>query len=278
MRAGSEQLLLRALVHESYYNSNMPDCNHTLPLQPAAAQASAEGVLPPPQNSGMLAETANGSCHSMPTPAAKQGAASAQQPGTGGSITFATAHSRVRSLLELLGDAVLNMSTLSHLMARYPLAPIGDVSRMKASVRLVFLGPPIAKNMSLARETQISILANSVEALLGAIHVEQGMLAACEIAMAKLLPLLVPRLDIEKGKDPVTLLQERSLKAHHSLPVYKLVAVDHENMPQQMCRVRVYVNGIRLVTGIGSTATEARRDGAQKALQVWVDDTGRPPV
>eukprot|EP00850_Spirogloea_muscicola_P021544 SM000253S09033 [mRNA] locus=s253:86652:89615:+ [translate_table: standard] len=273
----------------------MPDCNHTLPPLPAPAHASAAGAPSPPRTDRVLAETADGSCRSTPTPAAEQGAASAQQPGPGGSITFATAHSRVRSLLELLGDAVLNMSTLSHLVARYPLAPIGDVSRMKASVvsnknlgtagaeflglqRLVLLGPPIAKNMSLARETQISIIANSVEALLGAIHVEQGMLAACEVATAKLLPLLVPRLEIEKGKDPVTLLQERSLKAHHSLPVYKLVAVDNENMPQQMCRVRVYVNGIRLVTGIGSTATEARRDGAQKALQVWVDDTGRPPV
>jgi len=82
----------------------------------------------------------------------------------------------------------------------------------------------------------------------------------------RLLPLL---LLADPTRNPVASLQEQCVVLLQVQPEYKLVGIDNKNTANEACRIRVYIRGIRMATGVGKSQKLAKRDAAEKALIKW---------
>ena len=180
--------------------------------------------------------------------------------------------------LEYLGDAVLSLVIAETLYANFPKAREGDLTRMRAALvkgvtlaeiaqelRLsehLRLGPGELKSGGFRRE---SILADALEAILGAIYLDSGM-DACK---SRILEWFGPRLqEIAPGqqKDSKTLLQEYLQGLRLALPVYDVIATAGE-AHQQTFTVRCTIAGMAPFTATGSSRRKAEQDAAHMALE-----------
>lgn len=137
--------------------------------------------------------------------------------------------------LEFLGDSVLGMIVSSRLFERFPDAPEGDLTRMRARlVRGSTLGR-LGRELNLGKEIMMdpgvmksagfrnaSILADAVEALIGAIYLDGGYEAVRAVVLEKFEPLIEDLPSVEQLKDPKTRLQEWLQGRGRPLPKYEL--------------------------------------------------------
>ncbi|MGM0985223.1 MAG: ribonuclease III [Pseudomonadota bacterium] len=183
--------------------------------------------------------------------------------------------------LEFLGDSIVNFIIAEALFQRFPQAREGQLSRLRA--RLV-KGPTLAE---LAREMAFgdclrlgsgemksgghrrdSILADAVEAVLGAIYLDAGM----EVARARVLSWYAERLEAisldDTQKDPKTRLQEFLQSRQVALPRYEVTTVEGEAHAQTFtveCHVEVLEDH---TLGIGSSRRHAEQQAAAQALSL----------
>ncbi len=181
--------------------------------------------------------------------------------------------------LEFLGDAVLNLAIAERLYRAFPQATEGDLSRLRA--RVVSREPlaEVAASLNLGEVLQLgsgelksggfrrqSILADSLEAVLGAIFLDAG-LSAVEGVIAALFAARITSLpDPATLKDPKTRLQEY-LQAHSlTLPRYEVEQVEGQAHAQTF-RVSCEVAALgRRVHGGGSSRRRAEQEAAQRML------------
>ncbi len=190
-------------------------------------------------------------------------------------------HSKNNERLEFLGDATLNFVITAALFRKFPTAQEGELSRLRASLvcgetlamlaqefelgSFLRLGAGELKSGGLQRT---SILADAMEAVIGAIYLDGGM-AACD---ERILVWYADRLDHSKGlpelKDPKTLLQEY-LQAHKlPLPNYQILLIEGA-AHQQVFHLECKIAGLHYVTeGVGSNRRRAEQDAAQKFLDL----------
>lgn len=180
--------------------------------------------------------------------------------------------------LEFLGDALLGLVIAEALFARFPQTREGDLTRMRSSLvkgvtlasiaqelglsEFLRLGPGELKSGGFRRE---SILADALEAIIGAIYLDNGM-AACK---AQIMLWFEQRLhDITPGqqKDSKTLLQEYLQGLRKPLPTYDVIATAGE-AHQQTFTVRCTVPGLAPISATGSSRRKAEQDAAQYALE-----------
>jgi ribonuclease III len=184
--------------------------------------------------------------------------------------------------LEFLGDAVLDLAISHILMERFRRAKEGDLSKYRAAVvnekglvhmahdlelgRYLLLGK--GEEATHGREKH-SILANTVEALLGALYLDAGFTKTKEVVVQLFSPL-IKELDLTNG-DHKSLLQEYTQNVHKTRPEYQLV---HEKGPphNRTFRVAVYLNGSTIATGEGKSKKEAEQNAAKEALDCLSGD------
>jgi len=174
--------------------------------------------------------------------------------------------------LEFLGDSILNFVVGESLFERFPEAKEGQLSRIRAQMvkgetlaeiaREFDLGPCLnlgEGEMKSGGFRRDSILADAVEAIIGAIHRDSGMPAAKE----RVLTWYKSRLDslqLETNrKDPKTELQEYLQAKKEALPKYEVIDVGGEAHAQQFtvqCSTRLLKNSTQ--------ATASSRRGAEK--------------
>lgn len=183
--------------------------------------------------------------------------------------------------LEFLGDSLLGVYIAEALFIRFPQAKEGQLSRLRSSL---VKGETLAK---IAREFDIgdclnlgsgelksggfrreSILADSVEALIGAIYLDSDM----ETCKQHVLRWYSPRLEqtsLERsGKDAKTQLQELLQSRKHSLPVYQMKDVTGEAHDQTFsisCQHKLLTQP---TIGTGSSRRQAEQQAAQQALEI----------
>lgn len=174
--------------------------------------------------------------------------------------------------LEYLGDAVLGLVMAEALSEAFPGAREGELSRMRANLVKGTTLAKIAKEFSLGDYVLLgagelksgghrreSILADVVEALIGAIHCEAGF----ETARSTVRHWFSSRLQaLARGdelKDPKTRLQEYLQSRGAALPVYELL--DQEGMPHEQFFV------VSCATSIVKDVVRARAASRKKAEQ-----------
>ncbi|MDA7088757.1 ribonuclease III [Pseudomonas sp. SA3-5] len=194
-------------------------------------------------------------------------------------LTHRSFAGRNNERLEFLGDAILNFVAGEVLFERFPLAREGQLSRLRA--RLVKgetlailargfdlgdylrLGSGELKSGGFRRE---SILADALEALIGAIYLDAGMDAARERVIAWLSNELEGLTLVDTNKDPKTRLQEFLQSRACELPRYDVV--DIQGDPH--CRTFVVECQISLLNdktlGQGASRRIAEQVAAAAAL------------
>lgn len=176
--------------------------------------------------------------------------------------------------LEFLGDGLLNCAVATILYERFPHLPEGDLSRMRA--RLVNQSSlfEVAQRLSLGDRLKLgegelksggfrrpSILADALEALLGAVYLDAGFDATRAVVEKLLEPALADASGKPPEKDPKTALQEVLQGRRLPLPRYSVLGIEGEAHDQAF-RVECRVDDLSLV---GTGQGPSRRAGEQAA-------------
>ena len=182
--------------------------------------------------------------------------------------------------LEFLGDGVLGCAMAEELYARFPQLSEGKLTRLRASLVREEALAEVAKTLGLGEHLRLgegelaagpeprpSILADAVEAVLGAVFLDGGYEAARKAVLAAFGPL-IERLDPDRpAKDAKTRLQEILQAKHRRLPQYRVVAVQGEAHKQSF-EVECYVSELDLrVTGTGTSRQRAEQQAAKAMLE-----------
>ncbi len=168
-------------------------------------------------------------------------------------LTHRSAAPRHNERLEFLGDAVVNCVVARMLYEAHPRADEGSLSRQRATLvsgeslariaaergvgERLRLGAGEAKS---GGERRASILADTLEAIVGAVFVDAGYEAAAAVVRALLGPRLAGLPEAAALKDPKTRLQEALQGRGLPLPDYRLIVVSgdpHERHFEVRCEV-----------------------------------------
>jgi len=190
--------------------------------------------------------------------------------------SFGTPHNE---RLEFLGDALLNCAIATLLYERFANLPEGDLSRLRATLVNQASLSAVASGLGLGERLRLgegelksggfrrpSILADAVEALLGAVYLDGGF----EPARAAVLHLLGDRLESAGSKpvdkDPKTELQELLQGRGLALPRYSVQKTEGEAHEQTFI-VECRVDDLGAVaTGTGTSRRAAEQAAAQAVL------------
>ena len=183
--------------------------------------------------------------------------------------------------LEFLGDSVLNCVVALELYARFPQLTEGELSRLRAnivnqpSLATVALKAGFGEQLRLGEgelksggARRPSMLADSVEAVIGAVFLDGGFESA-RAAVRSLFGEVLDTIDpATTGKDPKTLLQEYLQARKRPLPQYSVVATRgeaHEQQFQVECVIAEL--GIRSL-GEGASRRSAEQEAARQAYEL----------
>lgn len=199
-------------------------------------------------------------------------------------ITHRSAGGNNNERLEYLGDAVLGMLIAEHLFRAHPNAREGDLSRLRAYLvrgetlaeiakelclgALIVLGSGELKTGGHRRDT---ILADTLEAIVGAVYLENGLEAARTFVLGLFQTRIADLPSPEQLKDSKTRLQEFLQSRSRPLPDYRLHEASGAPHAQHfaMC-CQLPDCGIETI-GEGSSKREAEQRAAAKALTRALD-------
>jgi ribonuclease-3 len=182
---------------------------------------------------------------------------------------------------EYLGDAILGFVIADILFHRFPAASEGEMSRLRASLVKRDTLAAIAKEYSLGDylilgsgelrsggHARSSILADGLEAILGAIYLDSGYETTRE-AILRLFSGRLEKLSLsDQQKDPKTRLQELMQARKLSLPVYEVTQITGEPH-NQVFRVICEVGELNhRIMGSGSSRRKAEQDAASQLLSL----------
>lgn len=181
--------------------------------------------------------------------------------------------------LEFLGDAILNCTIAQALYQQFPKAKEGQMSRLRAHLvkgdtlaelgrefnlgDVLRLGSGELKSGGYRRD---SILADAVEAIIGAISLDSDL----SVAQTTLLKWYEDRLSLlnlkENIKDSKTRLQEFLQARKQPLPVYDVVKITGEAHQQEFTVQCTIESMNKKINGVGNSRRIAEQEAAKKAL------------
>ncbi|RPI46349.1 MAG: ribonuclease III [Betaproteobacteria bacterium] len=182
--------------------------------------------------------------------------------------------------LEFLGDSVLNCVISDALYRRFPHLAEGELSRARALLvrqQTLFeradamgLGNALLLGEGELRsggKQRPSILADALEALIGAVYLDAGFDTAREVVRKIFDPMLTEADQTVLGKDPKTLLQELLQSRHMPLPQYVIVATEGEAHRQRF-KVECVVPSLSIrAVGEGLSRRAAEQNAADNAYR-----------
>jgi ribonuclease-3 len=192
--------------------------------------------------------------------------------------------------LEFLGDAVLSLAVSQLLYAQAQAADEGELSRMRAHLVREASLHSLALVLDLPRWLRLSegeargggaqrasILADALEALIGAVHLDGGFVAAQAVVDRLFAPLVqAAPTDAKWAKDAKTALQEWLQGRKHPLPVYRIVATKGQAHCQEF-EVACTVSALAVeALGRGASRRAAEQDAAAQVLAVLDPPRGVP--
>ena len=200
-------------------------------------------------------------------------------------VTHRSAGADHNERLEFLGDSILNCAVARLLFDAHPLADEGALSRLRASLVSGDTLAQIAGDSGLGEFLRLgqgelksggfrraSILADALEAILGAIFLDSGFDAAAAAVARIMGPRMSDLPAADALKDPKTRLQEVLQARGLALPIYTLTAVGGDPHAQSFtvtCDVPVF--GVAAV-GEGASRRRAEQLAAAKVIALLPDE------
>jgi ribonuclease-3 len=179
--------------------------------------------------------------------------------------------------LEFLGDSILGQAVTVMLYREYPQLSEGDLAKRRASLVSTAALAEVARGIGLGDFVRLgrgeiltggrdksSILADTVEALIGAAYLDTGGVAATEFVLRLLQPLLRDPGHYGVSIDPKTSLQERAAQLGAGVPVYAVT----ESGPDHS---KVFVATVTVGTSVTATGEGTSKKHAEMAaaLDAW---------
>ncbi|HOD01271.1 MAG TPA: ribonuclease III [bacterium] len=181
--------------------------------------------------------------------------------------------------LEFLGDAVLQLASSEYLFQKYENSPEGDMTNYRSAIVCTSSIGAEAKRLgygemlllsngeeSTGGRTREYILANTFEAVLGALYLEKGFDFCRKFLEKELFYKIEKVIEEEKYKDAKSLFQEKAQEKYGITPTYKIEdswGPDHE----KNFKVGVFLDNDLWGEGRGKSKQKAEQDAAEKALK-----------
>jgi len=182
--------------------------------------------------------------------------------------------------LEFLGDAVLELAVTEHLFGKFASKAEGELTAVRAALvntqsiskaaqdlgmnDYLLLSKGEANDTGRARQY---ILANTFEAFIGALHLDQGYEASSKFIADNLFAKVDEIVEKKLWQDAKSKLQELAQEHMSITPSYKSVSEvgpDHN----KVFTIGVMFDDVEIAQGEGKSKQEAQQDAAQKALEV----------
>ena len=194
-------------------------------------------------------------------------------------------NARDNERLEYLGDSVLALVVNEYLFKHFEDYQEGKLAKIKSAVVSEATLARLARKIDLGEfilmgrgeehrggRERPSILANTLEAVIGAVFLDQGLKSSRKFVLA----LIKDEIEIVNNpssmRDPKTALQEYVQKKYKARPIYEVIderGPDH----RKEFTVRLLVNGREIVTGEGPSKRKAEMNAARISLQKIEDGT-----
>lgn len=181
--------------------------------------------------------------------------------------------------LEFLGDAVLELATTVFLFHKYPDKPEGELTSIRSSLVKTQTLAETATELKLGEQLYMSkgeeagggranknILADTFEAVLGAMYLDQGFEACVEFLQANLFHKVEEIVANNLHRDFKTTFQELVQSKGQPTPYYQVLdeqGPDHD----KVFTVGLYVDGEQVSTGRGKSKQLAHQQAAKAALE-----------
>jgi ribonuclease III len=188
--------------------------------------------------------------------------------------------------LEFLGDAVLGLVVTDMAYRRFPDMAEGELAKLRASIVNMSSLAEVARGLGLGRALRLgkgeemsggrdkaSILADALEAMLGAVYLDRGLTVATDFIQRLFGPRMTAYARGEGDRDYKTILQELASQDLRSLPEYRIAerGPDH----QKEFTATVFLAGKPWGTGTGRSKKEAEQQAAHEAWRRLVDETAQ---
>jgi len=181
--------------------------------------------------------------------------------------------------LEFLGDSVLSLVVSNYLFTERGQDAEGDLTNLRAYVVKTKSLAEAALNLNLGKYLHLSkgeqagggrenpqLLANTYEALLGAIYLDLGIETVQKVIKETLLPIFASELRLGPPKDAKSSLQEIVQEKFKQSPQYKILETKGPDHAKQFM-VAVYIKGKQYGIGQGGSKQLAEEQAAAQALQ-----------
>lgn len=191
--------------------------------------------------------------------------------------------------LEFLGDAVLGLVVTDMAYRTFPDLAEGELAKLRASIVNMSALADVARGLGLGAAVRLgkgeemsggrdkaSILADALEAMLGAVYLDRGLGVATALIERLFRPRMIAYARGEGDRDYKTILQELASQDLRSLPEYRIAerGPDH----QKEFTATVFLAGKPWGTGTGRSKKEAEQQAAHEAWQRLSDETARAGV
>ncbi len=191
--------------------------------------------------------------------------------------SFAASHNE---RLEFLVDSVVNCIIAQTLYQKFPELPEGELSRLRASLVSEPALAALAEKIDLGATLLLgegelksggarrpSILADGLEAVLGAVFMDGGFGAANQAVLHVFKSSLETIHPATSGKDAKTQLQELLQGKHLPLPCYTVIAI-HGEAHDQRFEVECFIASLNIrCNGVGTSRRRAEQEAARLACE-----------
>jgi ribonuclease-3 len=187
--------------------------------------------------------------------------------------------------LEFLGDAVLELVVTDFLYKKYPTYTEGELTSVRSALVNAVIISTVAEIIGMNNFLLLSkgetkdkgkarqyILANTYEAYVGALYMDQGYDAVDKFIGKTLLPKTDEIVNKKLWRDAKSLVQEKAQEFVNVTPAYKVLSEagpDHD----KHFTVGIYFGKILIAEGKGKSKQEAEQKAAEMALKAknWMD-------
>jgi ribonuclease-3 len=188
--------------------------------------------------------------------------------------------------LEFLGDAVLGLVVTDVAYTDFPEMPEGELAKLRAAIVNMSALADVARDLRLGDfimlgkgeemsggRDKASILADALEAILGAIYLDRGLGTARAFIERLFRPRMVAYVRGEGERDYKTILQELASADLHAMPEYKISDQGPDHLKE--FTATVFLNGKAWGRGIGRSKKEAEQRAAHEAYEKLSDPAAR---